>query len=287
MNDLSGLMCLKNLGIKSFRLPGSGSRLHYDAPVVIFLVTRSMTDLIREDSLFIPDTMRDSLSSTLNPEQEFDVVVAVVDRVCRPSIDYLRSHGLKATNDGFEGVSILMGESASIAPNLWQQSSIDSHSPLNDQVGSIFFDLTQKYEIPREFPKLPLRSYVVEVPLANTTFQSGQTSMLFRERWRVGSEAALPSLRLLKRQFLPRVDLILPFRHQARLLNRGVTRALTHPCTIASSMGNILSKVKIRYDSEDTEPASLELERSISSQKIVGPNDDYEVWAMITPKEEW
>ena len=263
--------------------------LKFDAPVIILLIAQSMTDLIKEGSPFIANTLKDTLSSTLKAEQELGVVVAVVDQICSPLPSHLASRRWEEVRYGYEGVSVLVGEAASITPNLHAQLSIDSEEPFTNQSGSIFIEIRQKFSERKMQPSLPVHSLAVEIPLANTIFQSGQIYTLFAERWRTGPEESMLSLQLLQRKLLPRIDIVLqlPYTpYNSNLSHSGTIEILTGPRMIAACMGNIVSRLHIQA-CEDTEPASLELEHVLSSKATVKQSELSEVWAMIIPKEEW
>ena len=248
-----------------------------------------MTDLIKEGSPFIANTIKNTSSSTLKEEQEIYVVVAVVDQISSPLQSHLAARRWEEVSYGYEGVSILIGEAASITPNLHAQFSVDSEEPFTNQSGSIFIEIRQKSLELEMHPSLPIHSLAVEIPLANTIFQSGQIYTLFAERWRTGPKGSMLSLKLLQRKLLPRIDiaLYLPYTpYHSNLSHSGKIEILTGPRMIAACMGNIVSRLHIQA-CVDTEPASLELEHVLSSKATVKQSELSEVWAMVIPKEEW
>ena len=227
----------------------------------------------------------------------------MVDQIPYPARNDLKSISLDTASQlrGAEGISLMVGRSEAIAPDLW--SSHDSHGEREklpeNQHGSLFFQCGKSDDGFRSLYQdecLVRYRSLLELPVANTVFHNGQRSTFFAQRWALKRSKVLkpelqwkPELQFVKHQDLKLQRVIIPdlgFRLEESFLIPSQYRPLTIPQTVATSMGNIISQFQTGGDSGMTEPASLQLEQAISLAPTL-QGTSHEIWARVIPREFW
>ena len=225
-------------------------------------------------------------------------MAAVVDQISYPAPEDLKEAQLKTGSVPYcsEGVSLIVGLSDILAPNLW--SSLESLGEREkwstEQHCSLFIQLGRTdNEVHRTKRKLTEQGNyrkLLEVPVANTIFQNGQKSTFFAQRWMLKAGPGLkPDLRCVKHRGLQQQRVQIPIRQNWLETSFHLPQTyfpLTSPQTVATCMGNIISQFEKAGDPGVTEPASLQLENAISSIQSLqkAPQD---VWARVIPQEFW
>lgn len=176
-------------------------------------------------------------------------------------------------HNGYEGISVLIGESERVAPDLWIARDWvgERETMTTQQPSTLSFLLEPSAAEMTNIAAKTLRrnafSYELKLPMANTLFQNGQTSTLYAERWK-SSESATGFSRVRK-VFLSRQTLhvgqIFPNIHRQFELDTKLI-PIVPPRMIAAAMGNIIRRVYTDSGSkpETTVPASKELEEAVS-----------------------
>ena len=270
----------------------------HDVPILLLLVTPSLTALLNSDSTFIARTIHQTLDLRDKPDQEIDVLATVVDRISYPAKEDLEEIQLRTGSVpyGSEGVSLIVGLSHEIAPNLWSslESLEERENGPGEQHCSLFIHLgwadSEVHRTKRKTNERGNYRKLLEVPVANTIFQNGQKSTFFAQRWMLKAGPGLkPDLRCVKHQALQQQRVQIPIYKNWLENSFHLPRTyfpLTSPQTVATCMGNIISQFQTAGDLRATEPASLQLENAISSIQDVqrAPQD---VWARVIPRECW
>ena len=252
----------------------------------MILVTSPLTNLLDSHNPFVSNVLRQVFA---NPEvgQEFHVLAAVVDRLPPPPAHVLRAPDLgfvktSSVQGGFDGVSVLVGKSERLAPDLWSDQASSPDRP----PGALFFQCDPSSFPDKVFFRRPEVSWTVELALANTLFQNGHAFTLLAQRWNLEGtmegrfEYLRSEQRLLPQQTLNMTKGIRPD------VNFGDYTALTHPRVVARAMGNIIRSFQHPNNAEASMPASQELEKAVSSEFGALPSQK-EVWAVVIPSAYW
>jgi len=257
--------------------------------------------LLNHTGEFIPGLLR-RISQGPSNGQEFDVLAAVVDRIPSEQTDQQPSTVIASSEsqirDGSEGVSFVVLDSASAAPDLW---SVRAESKERETM-----TIQQRCTLSFAFPPTatpaplissgeeianPLVSRMLQLPVANTLFQNGKTSTLIAQRWRsqqIGEDSlAISCIRdiALSQQTLRMAD---AFSNGSSGLEQSLRSYLT-PITptriITAAIGNIVRRIQVDETSAEGEPASEELEKAIASAIQGGqiPAQQAGVWALVRP----
>lgn len=148
-----------------------------------------------------------------------------------------------------------------------------------------------------------------ELPLANTTFQTGQDSLMYASRWKQADDDSinciwkesgisstqcitLPTLDM-KRYGNVRYNLV---ETQSIAESRGANHysaitmplvQLSKPRQILASRGNVISRVSSDESLEEGVPASTELELAVAAylEDQEGTSGPLAVWALVVPRE--
>ncbi|KAI9759237.1 MAG: hypothetical protein M1835_000436, partial [Candelina submexicana] len=200
---------------------------------------------------------------------------------------------------GREGLAILVGDSGTVAPNLWEppleNRTVDTRSL--QQKNTICFQLCPgraklkpaKFRAPQIEPTYMFRSF--QVPLANTVFHNGQKSTMYASRWT--RESASDGIVRTKRTNIWNQLVKLPQHIDNRPTGRMALwiplAPLTPPRQVAAAVGNIIRLFYLTDHTSKTVPASEELEHRIKllSESVGLDQQRVAVWALITPRGRW
>ncbi|KAL9120058.1 MAG: hypothetical protein Q9187_003387 [Circinaria calcarea] len=269
-------------------------------PLVVLFVTPALTALLSNANGFIPNVLPQAFQD-LATGQEIDVLAAVVDQISYPPRVRLLGSGLggDGLKYGSEGVSMLVGNSGAMAPDLWSpRDQICERETMSiEQRCSLTF-ITQPPTNAATVRKAsgflwkPVVSRSVELPLANTLFQSGKTSTFFAQRWVVTeTQYGKPRLKRVKHSILHQQNL--KFTHQVGIgqgaFHTSLYDYLTPPQIVTASMGNIIRRFQVGDDAGKDEPASTKLEEAMSLRRGDSESLPFmsEVWAQVIPRELW
>lgn len=221
-----------------------------------------------------------ALVYTLRPTRDrtrvrnFHVLAGVVDGLCP-------RHPSREMQEGF---SIQLGKLHALLPGLWdlETSRVRKAGSTDPSRLSVILNRTGKDQ----------DTVSVNLPLANTLFQTGRRSTLIASEWsargRVTDLNRSP-MKMVRRagKLSQSVDLSL-IDDKRPLLTRCPLVPITHPRTIIEGLGNILAKVDIEGEPS---PASKELQVNLpqwiqayqsqsKSDHVPGPVG---VWALVIP----
>lgn len=218
------------------------------------------------------------------------MLVAVVDRIPFPHklTPPPNQNSRCSRYDGLEGLSVSMLESETAAPDLW--SPRDGPTGRQATLSFQFQPIQGRKLSQKDHPGL--KSHLLQLPVANTLFQNGQTSTLFAEHWVFSSASEPDSVYIrTKKISLPQQTLcvtgLIESKDERRL--HTMFRPLTPIRTVAAAMGNIIRSLHPDSDSspDATFSASKELEVAVSKlmQTRQDPAKKIEVWALVTPHQ--
>ena len=228
--------------------------------------------------------------------RQVDLMAAVVDGIPFPKNTSLgRSPELESVvKDGSaEGISILLTDTESAAPDLWSNQPRKLRCTTN---GTVTFQFEAKSDDvegttqPTDATKQSWQSF--QLPVANTLFQNGHTSTLLAQRWIPSTVSVTgPEMLQVRNTRLPKQILhINGFPRSSRVIIPELPlSAITYPRTITKSGGNVIKALEVPNNSKQglSVPASTELEESVStwneSQHL--PGQRAMVWALVTPRE--
>ena len=270
-------------------------------PLIVLLVTPSHIELLKNDAALIPEIVRQAFNSH-EIGQEFHVLAAVVDRVThsRPKFPEPFKFLKVAKRDGDEGISVCILESETGAPDLWARARKQPGAKETmsiQQRSTISFLLQPRPEMlearVNEIPPQPVTSRLIQLPVANTLFHNGKTSTILAQRWVVTSaQGSRSELRLTEEMSLPQqllyIASLFDSRSQpAQYLLSVPLKQITPPRIVGAAMGNIVRTIHIGENSNNSVPASTELETAVARVSrasrpqggIVG------IWALVTPRE--
>ncbi|MCJ1286865.1 hypothetical protein MMC26_006211 [Xylographa opegraphella] len=268
----------------------SGSIEIVKTPIVLLLVTPSLTPFLEIGNQLIPKFIRKTFRRPLQT-QEVDVLAAVVDRISFPDESVLKGTGIgqEEARHGSEGISVLIADSQQTAPDLWSPKRSDNcKRNLEEGVPSFLsfqFSSKDALDLSQNIKK-PEIIYAVDLPLANTIFHNGKTSTMVAQRWSFNSNTGPSSdLICLKHTLLQQQKICISDaeRGSERFIDIPPFCRLTAPRLISESMGNIIRRLRVSHDSA-TMPASEELEDSLA---VWTPDqvNAHEIWARLTPQE--
>lgn len=248
-----------------------------------------------EESSFIGRLLH-KLFKITNNSPEIDVLVAVVDKLPYPTQCLSNEpHGF-FKRAGFEGISVCVLNSEAAAPDLWsprewpserETMTIQQRCSLSFkfQPNAIASVMSRGLKHPRR-----LVSRELELPVANTLFQNGQTSTLFAERWKfTKSPESEPEILRIRKVLLPQQSIQMTGIYAATDLQSqfGLDIKLTsttRSSIVADAMGNIIRK--LQQGPGEIVPASKELEDVVSRLIETGEGvKKIDVWALVTPRE--
>lgn len=226
--------------------------------------------------------------------------MAVVDRIPYPMVKLSSARkifGLQRRY-GCEGISALISDSESTAPDLWsprkrnnnQQSTVSEPSVIslkfktNDGGPSSTEKNPSSCDISRTF----------QLPLANTLFQNGRISTLFAARW-ISVPAFNPSLDFVfvRTELTELSQQTFNLKDARNNLDYDLVdlviklKQLTLPRVVSAALGNIVRKITKGENLDEEVPASEHLEKSVGRLLSNGlyPNQPTLIWALVTPRE--
>ena len=190
---------------------------------------------------------------------------------------------------------MMMPSSTLAAPNLWtaREKALQRETMAIDQRCTLTFKSRREAHVSNPFGED--LDYWVELPLANTLFQNGMTSTLRAQRWKsIGIKDSQIVFALLRSAALPEQSLDLNFGKSGYSCSRFAMHCpsvpITPPREIAESMGNIITRLKAEDSTLPSMSASEELETAVASiyaGKRFRNNKQFEIWALVTPRERW
>lgn len=275
----------------------------------MLLVTPSRLELLNDEINFIPKLFPLLFS---NPDQgRLDVLVAVVDKIPYLTKRYLPVEDEEYQNsNGCEGISVLIGRSKEVAPDLWhardwvgeresdlvgaRPPTVNNLNNMDHAALSFLFrpSAATMASIAANNLEGPFASYDLKLPVSNTLFQNGQTSTLYAECWKPSQSATGYSR--VRRALLPAQTLHLggfvddkPSYGKFDLNTK--LKPIVPPRIIAAAMGNIIRQIYSGSFSnpEETAPASKELEEAVSQyiKNSQDPIQKVDIWALVTPRK--
>lgn len=265
-------------------------------------MTPAHTKCLEDQDPFVPNLLSRIFPRSKGPPQ-VDIVAAVVDQIPYPPHCYPlpKTSKWRPGQNRFEGISVAVAYSDIAAPDLWCPSSVQKdpglESALQRPVLSFRFPCD---ESPASSETAPQRaksttSHVVRLPVANTLFNNGQPSTLFASSWAPVKDSesqvvfACVKKMNLAQQALNMIGVLASpeMEHQSKLVLD--LQPLTIPRVIAAGLGNIVRELYDGRATNETMPASQELENAVSreSQNLESPDQKPEVWALITPRTRW
>lgn len=281
---------------------------HSKSPTAMLLVTPSFAAALQPPSDgSAPAAVGQALSRILDhsldhasPLRTVRVIAAVVDRLPVPRND-------PETSKGCEGLAYALWYSDRVAERNW--TAQPEAASQDDSVGTLTFDIWDRFRLTnlrgnleREYSDTIHR---LHLPLANTVFQTGHTSIMYNFLYQVSKidetehGAPLPERRSLhawrinrvkyqrvswpvsgrylahEKRFFPKFDRTL---HQLQLN----FIPLTAPRQVHAGMGNIVRQIS--DSDEKPAPASQELEKAVSSYFTATGQAPHSmpVWAIVS-----
>lgn len=245
--------------------------------------------------------MPDILKKTVNlhsPINQVDVIAAVVDCISFPPVLNFSSGQLQENREinigriG-DGVSACLLDSNTAAPELWPNPArINPEAKAVKKPNTISL-IFQSDKGKNAFSATSqMVSTQVQLPLANTLFLNGLNSTLRAQQWTVDRSSP---------------DVVVKVSQKAQLQACSVSftgfgptstpgnahlyvdlKALTPQRTVAAAMGNIVRRLELSTNGNDTSPASKELEDALNEYlHSCTSREAYRgVWALVTPKEK-
>ena len=289
---------------------------HNRIPLLVLFVTPAHIQLLDEPAgpdvrgAFIPNLLCQAFESA-NPWQQYHVMAAVVDRIPyqsstaedeQPEDPSTASETVPilSSKDGFEGIAVAILDSETAAPDLWslREEFKERDTMTIQQRCTISFalppspveDLSQMLQ-PK---KQNFVSRVLQLPVANTLFQNGKTSTMFAQHWTLRRRGEL-ILEVLnsKKTWLPQQTLHMQNAFMGQDTNfdhssHSYLTQITPARRINAAMGNIIRRVSVDNNSEESVPASEELEKAISQGVKSGqiPAQQAGVWALVRPHRD-
>lgn len=277
-------------------------------PLLAILITPAHIAMVHDMADIVPKFLR-QVFEIHKEGLHFDVLTAVVDRIPYPTFtkedDQARRQTLVAgcppgmlVEDGIEGMSFAVLDSKSAAPDLWsarlEPGEVETMSIQQRYTLSFAFPLTT-ISIPAfadgKERTQSLVSRVLQLPVANTLFQIGKTSLMRAQRWRSqGSPASTSALSCCREVVLPQQTLHMTdiFSDQSTALQQSLCSCLisiTPTRVITAAMGNIIRRISVDDISNESVPASGELELAISTAIKDGliPAEQTGIWALVRP----
>jgi len=261
--------------------------------------------LLRDGTNYVPSVLAKVFRESDQRVLEWDVIVAVVDRLPLLNADKPLKSLVIPRGDGsslslsqlrnplgYEGISLAALDSLSAAPDLWDAKNVskETSSMTVQQRCCISFSFLQKNT--HDPTKAPHVLRTVQLPVANTLFKNGKTSTLLAQRWAWDSDAAESARWSRSKQTeLPYQTIHMPHEMQDESFKvenhlRSRLKQITPPRVISAAVGNIVLNIHAGKKTEESVPASLELENAINTQIGAGmiERQHVDVWALIRPR---
>ncbi|KAL8786899.1 MAG: hypothetical protein Q9213_002530 [Squamulea squamosa] len=264
--------------------------------------------VLAEGDRFIPDLLRQTYQGWVKG-RILDVLVAVVDRISSPTRKVNNALTVAVStgevNYSGKGISVLMTDSESAAPDLWSQGSKvkeEARSMVRRRSTLSFHFGPNREPVDPPGENVTARSFhskIVKLPVANTIFHNGRETTIQAQRWVVGETILEPTLACINRSWLHEQVLRVAFPHPPEPdkfpLQVAVPLLRINPYQrVATSMGNVIRELhslkdkakvgEINFQSE-AEPASRQLESAVASWVSEPGNKTQavEVWALVRP----
>lgn len=279
---------------------------HFKSPTAMLLVTPSFAAALRAPSNGgAPEAIGKAISRLLthslnysSPLRNVRVVAAVVDKLPAPANN-------QDTGKVCEGLAYAMWFSDNVTRKNWTKRSTLEQ---DDTVGRLTFDIWDRFRL-TDTDGQPRRDFYdtihrLHLPLANTIFQTGQTSIMWNILYRVNETeeyqdgVALEEPRSLYAdkvndvkyqrvtwplcgRYLAHEKKFFPAPNRTLHLLQVPLVPLTAARRIHASMGNIIRQIS--GHNEQPAPASQELEKAVSSYFEVTNQVPHSmpVWAMV------
>jgi hypothetical protein len=235
------------------------------------LVSKGFASLLQKDNDFVETLVGQIFQWHAG---EVNVVAAVVDRIFNP-VDPIGTE--LAPNQGAEGISLWLTDTAKAAEDLWHQCQ-NQPSSCDTIRGAIELSFSSRRStLPLEFVD------GVQLPLSETIFENGRMSTLSVQKF---TAAQVSGFQLAQHSMPARLRLRAGDNHkgQSKWLNIGQMHVLnlTKPRMVKSAMGNVIRELEYSDDEgTSTILASKELESVINS---MARKDIGEIWAFIQPQ---
>ncbi|MCJ1314106.1 hypothetical protein MMC25_007786 [Agyrium rufum] len=264
-------------------------------PFILILLSKKLASLSRPGSDEILCIISQLLSAT-PPGTEVDTLTAVVDKLSHPppgsEHNVMDEASWRHSISGSEGISMWLLDSVQAAPNIWQaaQNSSAEGGLLNRDRPCLLFgtssSVTQKSENRPSKDMMFEARHVIELPLANTIFETGEVCTAVLQRWTKKSKQDSDiSMHMVKVQHLSRATLNLPRSDSSDqiIFVHPTYIDLTEPRVVKDCMGNIIRTFSDSRNPEGGMPASRELELQIPlMREKLTEHDGYEVWARVS-----
>ncbi|KAF9637771.1 hypothetical protein BFW01_g8667 [Lasiodiplodia theobromae] len=284
-------------------------------PTAMLLVTPSFASALKPLEVGAPEAITQAASRMLQQSLEhatllkgIRVVAAVVDRLPSPEDSSQASKGR-------EGLAYALWFNDNVTRHSWTaERDAKRISERNDASASISFDIFDRFKL-ADLEGQPRKDYSTTIirlrlPLANTLFQTGHTSIMYNILYRaskidepVHSEhAALQHRRTLHAEKVIKTDSQrvtwpvsgrylahkishFPVEHETLHQLRAPLVPLTPPREVKAGMGNIIRQI-MGPDGKEA-PASQELEKAVSSYFEATGQAPHAmpVWALVTSEK--
>ncbi|KAI9803090.1 MAG: hypothetical protein M1833_001160 [Piccolia ochrophora] len=253
-------------------------------PVIIFLLTPSLTKHLDDSHSFVPRALDQLLApaTKLGRPTECDTISVIVDKL--PSL--LREPGSYGPDLGEEGISILIADcSRDLAPGLWDTPASECDAVGQDDEHQALLSI----QIPSTEKDGLSIIRTLQIPLATTLFYNGKKSTMLAERWNQQSPSGdwqLARHVYLKSQLLKFPNAIANKPPGKESLEIPLV-PLTPPRRVVHNFGNIISQISDGAKDADIRPASVELERSLDEYALAQglKPQPMKVWALILSPE--
>ena len=270
-------------------------------PLVILLVTPTHAKYLDDQDSFMPNLLSKIFPRTKGPAK-VDIFAAVVDQIPYPPNCYPLPNvpEWRLGPNGFEGFSVAVAYSDHAAPDLWSQSNVKKapalESALQRPVLSFRFPAHENTAClgTASHPAKSTTLHMVRLPVANTLFYNSQPATMFASCWTASMDSKNELVyKCIQKMNLARQTLNMAgrFSNQNLKFSKLVLelQPLTIPRIIAAGLGNIIRELHVGRESNETMPASQELEHAVSQQfrHLEIPDQRPGIWALITPRTNW
>ena len=226
--------------------------------------------------------------------------MAVVDRIPYPMVKTSSAEKVfgHRRRYGCEGISVLISDSESTAPDLWSSRKRNNNQqPTISEPSVISLKFETNDEVPSSTEEYPLSfdiSRTFQLPLANTLFRNGRISTLFAARW-ISVPASNPSLDFVfaRTELTELSQQTFNLKDTRNKFNNDVVdlviklKQITPPQVVSAALGNIVRKITKGENLDEEIPASKQLEKAVGRllRDDSYPNQQKSIWALVTPRE--
>ena len=276
--------------------------------MLVLLLTPAHINLLNHAEGFVPKLLRHLFNSPACG-QNFDVLAAVIDRIPHPTTDGSANQASDPSTsfdtdarasfpDGSEGLSCVVLDSGSAAPDLWSlrpQSNERETMTIQQRCTLSFVFAPTNLHLSLPSTDVDVRQSIVsrtlQLPVANTLFQNGKTSTLSAQRWQMQpSEGGADALTCVQETYVPEQTLCMSsvFHNTGPEIIESLDSHLL-PITpmrrVSAAIGNIIRRLSAENPAHPDTFASEELEKSISNAIKEGriPAEQTGIWALVEP----